>query len=137
MQSNVVMLVVVVIVLATHNLALGVFVGVLLSALFLINKLENEVKVSSIKVTDQHRIYQVSGQIFFSSSDKFFQFFNFNEDIQFITIDLTHAHIWDITSVSMLNTIKNKFESSNIHVEILGLNESSHTLIDRMQSKVE
>ena len=61
----------------------------------------------------------------------------FNEDIQFITIDLTHAHIWDITSVSMLNTIKNKFESSNIHVEILGLNESSHTLIDRMQSKVE
>ena len=137
MQSNVVMLVVVVIVLATHNLALGVFVGVLLSALFLINKLENEVKVSSIKVTDQHRIYQISGQIFFSSSDKFFQFFNFNEDIQFITIDLTHAHIWDITSVSMLNTIKNKFESSNIHVEILGLNESSHTLIDRMQSKVE
>lgn len=137
MQSNVVMLVVVVIVLATHNLALGVFVGVLLSALFLINKLENEVKVSSLKVTDQHRIYQISGQIFFSSSDKFFQFFNFNEDIQFITIDLTHAHIWDITSVSMLNTIKNKFESSNIHVEILGLNESSHTLIDRMQSKVE
>ena len=137
MQSNVVMLVVVVIVLATHNLALGVFVGVLLSALFLINKLENEVKVSSLKVTDQHRIYQISGQIFFSSSDKFFQFFNFNEDIQFITIDLTHAHIWDITSVSMLNTIKNKFESSNIHVEILGLNESSHTLIDRMQSKIE
>ncbi len=137
MQSNVVMLVVVVIVLATHNLALGVFVGVLLSALFLINKLENEVKVSSLKVTDQHRIYQISGQIFFSSSDKFFQFFNFNQDIQFITIDLTHAHIWDITSVSMLNTIKNKFESSNIHVEILGLNESSHTLIDRMQSKVE
>ena len=137
MQSNIVMLVVVVIVLATHNLALGVFVGVLLSALFLINKLENEVKVSSLKVTDQHRIYQISGQIFFSSSDKFFQFFNFNEDIQFITIDLTHAHIWDITSVSMLNTIKNKFESSNIHVEILGLNESSHTLIDRMQSKIE
>src|SRR5690606_14667020 len=40
-QSNSVMLAVVVIVLMTHNLALGVLIGVLLSALFLVNKLEN------------------------------------------------------------------------------------------------
>lgn len=69
-QSNIVMLTVVAIVLATHNLALGVFVGVLLSALFLVNKLESEVKVQSERVQDTRR-YQITGQIFFSSSDKF------------------------------------------------------------------
>ena len=130
-QSNIVMLAVVIIVLATHNLALGVFVGVLLSALFLVNKLESEVKVSSVLVNESTRHYTISGQIFFSSSDKFFQFFDFNETISKIQIDLTHAHIWDITSVNMLNTVVQKFKDQNIQVEIMGLNEASSTLIDR------
>lgn len=128
---NVVMIAVVIVVLATHNLALGVFIGVLLSALFIINKLESEVKVSSVLLNQSTRRYMISGQIFFSSSEKFFQFFDFQEPIDQVTIDLTHAHIWDITSVNMLNTVVQKFRDQNIQVEIMGLNEASSTLIDR------
>ena len=128
---NVVMIAVVIVVLATHNLALGVFIGVLLSALFIINKLESEVKVSSVLVNQSTRRYTISGQIFFSSSDKFFQFFDFKETISKVEIDLTYAHIWDITSVNMLNTVVQKFRDQNIQVEIMGLNEASSTLIDR------
>ena len=130
-QSNIVMLAVVIIVLATHNLALGVFVGVLLSALFLVNKLENEVKVSSVLLNQSTRHYTISGQIFFSSSDKFFQFFDFKENISKVEIDLTHAHIWDITSVNMLNTVVQKFKDQNIQVTVVGLNEASSTLVDQ------
>ena len=130
-QSNIVMLSVVAIVLATHNLALGVLVGVMLSALFLVNKLESEVKVQS-ELEENKRIYVVKCQIFFSSSEKFYQFFDFNESIQSVEIDLTHAHIWDITSVNMLANIVAKFESKNIHVEVIGLNQASSTLIDRV-----
>ncbi len=128
---NVVMIAVVIVVLATHNLALGVFIGVLLSALFIINKLESEVKVSSVLLNQSIRRYKISGQIFFSSSEKFFQFFDFQEPIDQVNIDLTHAHIWDITSVNMLNTVVQKFRDQNIQVEIMGLNEASSTLIDR------
>jgi sulfate permease, SulP family len=128
---NVVMIAVVIVVLATHNLALGVFIGVLLSALFIINKLESEVKVSSVLLNQSTRCYTISGQIFFSSSEKFFQFFDFQEPINQVTIDLTHAHIWDITSVNMLNTVVQKFRDQNIQVEIMGLNEASSTLVDR------
>ncbi|NNH37390.1 SulP family inorganic anion transporter [Acinetobacter terrae] len=130
-QSNIVMLAVVIIVLATHNLALGVFVGVLLSALFLVNKLESEVKVNSTLLNPDTRQYVISGQIFFSSSDKFFQFFDFKENISKVEIDLTHAHIWDITSVNMLNNVVQKFKDQNIEVEVTGLNKASNTLIDR------
>lgn len=130
-QSNIVMISVVIVVLATHNLALGVLVGVLLSALFLINKLENEVKVSS-ELELNRRIYVVKGQIFFSSSEKFYHFFDFNESIQSVEIDLTHAHIWDITSVNMLANVVAKFESKNIHVQMIGLNQASSSLIDRV-----
>ena len=133
LQSNVVMLSVVMIVLATHNLALGVFVGVLLSALFFINKLESTVHVQS-ELHNHTRRYVASGQIFFSSSEKFFQFFDFNEHIQKVEIELSHAHIWDMTSVQMLNAVVEKFEAHGVVVEVLGLNEASSTLIDRISS---
>lgn len=133
LQSNVVMLSVVMIVLATHNLALGVFVGVLLSALFFINKLESTVHVQS-ELHNHTRRYVVSGQIFFSSSEKFFQFFDFNEHIQKVEIELSHAHIWDMTSVQMLNAVVEKFAARAVVVEVLGLNEASSTLIDRISS---
>ena len=130
---NIVMIAVVIVVLLTHNLALGVFVGVLLSALFIINQLESSVKVTSTLHNHQRR-YQVSGQIFFSSSERFFQFFNFDEHIQSVEIDLSHAHIWDITSVNMLNSVVEKFEAKGIKTQLLGLNEASATLIDRINN---
>lgn len=130
-QSNIVMLSVVVIVLVTHNLALGVLAGVLLSALFLVNKLESEVKVQS-ELEGTKRIYVIKGQIFFSSSEKFYQFFNFNEKISTVQIDLTQAHIWDITSVNMLANVVAKFEAKHVQVELVGVNQASSTLIDKV-----
>ncbi|MDV2468141.1 SulP family inorganic anion transporter [Acinetobacter chinensis] len=133
---NVVMITVVIIVLSTHNLALGVLSGVLLSALFMINKLENSVRVES-SLNQNTRKYIVYGQIFFSSSEKFYQFFDFKEAIQSVVIDLTHAHIWDITSVNMLNTVVQKFESQGIQVKVIGLNEASSLLIERINTQVK
>lgn len=61
--STVVMLATVVVVVATHNLAIGVLVGVLLSALFLAQKLENDVHIETSR-TDNIRHYDVRGQLF-------------------------------------------------------------------------
>ena len=130
---NIIMIAVVLIVLFTHNLALGVLAGVLLSALFFINQLEKTVHVSSEYIQPAQKKYTISGQIFFSSSDKFFQYFDFNEPLERITLDLSHAHIWDITSVNMFNAVVSKFEANHIHVEIIGLNEASSTLIESMR----
>ena len=131
MSFNLVMIAVVIVVLATHNLALGVLVGVLLSALFIINQLESSVKVTS-ELKDNVRSYTVYGQIFFSSSESFYQFFDFQEMVNHVRIDLSHAHIWDITSVNILKNVVQKFESKQIQVEVLGLNEASNTLLDRV-----
>lgn len=130
-QSNFVMLTVVAIVLATHNLALGVLAGVLLSALFLVNKLESEVKVQA-DLDGNKRIYVIKGQIFFSSSEKFYEFFDFDEKISRVEIDLTQAHIWDITSVNMLANVVAKFEANHVQVELVGVNQASSTLIDKV-----
>jgi SulP family sulfate permease len=130
---NSVMITVVIVVLITHNLALGVFIGVLLSALFMINQLESSVQVKAERL-DHTCYYTIYGQIFFSSADKFYQFFDFQNELEHVVLDLTHAHIWDITSVNMLNAVVQKFEAQNTQVKVIGLNEASSTLIDRVRT---
>ncbi|ENW30907.1 SulP family inorganic anion transporter [Acinetobacter lwoffii] len=134
LEFNTVMIAVIIVVLATHNLALGVFVGVLLSALLFINKLERTIHVYTYLNTVNSRSYIISGQIFFSSTEKFYQFFDFKEKLEHVELDLTHAHIWDVTSVNMLNNVIQKFKAQNIDVTVIGLNEASSTLIDRFSS---
>ena len=134
LEFNTVMIAVIIVVLATHNLALGVFVGVLLSALFFINKLERTVHVSTYLHTPNSRSYIISGQIFFSSTEKFYQFFDFKEKLDHVELDLTHAHVWDVTSVNMLNNVIQKFKAQGIDVTVIGLNEASSTLIDRFST---
>lgn len=134
LEFNTVMIAVIIVVLATHNLALGVFVGVLLSALFFINKLEKTVHVSTYLHEPNSRSYVISGQIFFSSTEKFYQFFNFKEKLDHVELDLTHAHVWDVTSVNMLNNVIQKFKAQGIDVTVIGLNEASSTLIDRFST---
>lgn len=129
-SSNVVMIATVIVVVATHNLALGVLTGVLLSALFLANKLENDIRVESYMVNDA-RVYDLKGQIFFSSSEKFMQGFNFQEPISKVIIDLTHSHIWDVTSVAMLDSVVNKFQRNGVNITVRGLNEASSIMIDK------
>lgn len=129
-SSNIVMLATVAVVVATHNLALGVLLGVILSALFLANKLENDVHVEK-HLHQGVRHYDIRGQIFFSSSERFYHFFNFQENVKLVVIDLTHSHIWDVTSVAMLDSVVQKFKNHGIDVRVQGLNEASSIMIDK------
>lgn len=129
-SSNIVMIATVIVVVATHNLALGVLTGVLLSALFLANKLENDIRVER-HLEGSTRVYDLKGQIFFSSAEKFMQGFDFKENINDVIIDLTHSHIWDVTSVAMLDSVVNKFQRNGVNVTVRGLNEASSIMIDK------
>src|SRR5690606_30050820 len=72
LSTNIVMVVTVVVVVFTHNLAFGVLAGVLLAALFFANKVGHYLRIDSqLDAEAQHRTYKVAGQVFFSSADKF------------------------------------------------------------------
>lgn len=132
MSSNVVMLATVVVVVVTHNLAYGVFVGVLLAAMFFANKVAQYKYVDSRLGEDgSTRTYKIVGQVFFASADKFVDSFDFKEAIDHIVIDLYQAHFWDITAVSALDKVVLKFRREGTQVEIVGMNEASATIVDR------
>ncbi|KXS34173.1 MAG: sulfate transporter [Idiomarina sp. T82-3] len=132
LSTNIVMVTTVVVVVATHNLAIGVAVGVLLAALFFANKVGHYMHVrSTIDSEGVTRRYEVIGQVFFSSSEKFIASFDLKEAVDNVVIDLTHAHFWDITAVNALDRVVVKFRREGAEVEVLGLNEASATIVDR------
>jgi len=131
LSTNLVMVVTVAVVVATHNLAYGVLVGVLLASLFFANKVGHFMAVSALADAEGVKTYRVTGQVFFSSADKFISSFDFKEAIAKVVIDLTHAHFWDITSVSALDKVVIKFRRDGTNVEVIGLNEASATIVDR------
>ncbi|GHA96665.1 SulP family inorganic anion transporter [Modicisalibacter luteus] len=132
MSTNIVMLATVVVVVLTHNLAIGVFVGVLLASLFFANKVGRVLYISSEMSNDgRARNYQVVGQVFFTSADRFVDAFDFKETLERVRIDLSRAHFWDITAVGALDKVVIKFRREGTEVEIVGLNEASATIVDR------
>ncbi len=129
-SSNIVMVTTVGVVVATHNLAIGVFVGVLLAALFFANKVAHFMGVKK-DVHEGGVRYTVTGQVFFASADKFAAYFDFKSVVEHVVIDLTQAHFWDISSVASLDKVVLKFRREGATVEVLGLNEASATIVDR------
>jgi len=126
------MLSTVIVVVWTHNLAYGVFVGVLFASLFFANKISHFMYVEEeLDEGATTRTYKFHGQIFFNSADKFLAHFNFKEAVSKVVIDLSRAHFWDITAVHSLDMAVIKFRREGAEVDIIGLNEASETIVDR------
>jgi SulP family sulfate permease len=131
-STSIVMLATVMVVVFTHNLAYGVFVGVLLGAMFFANKVAQYKYVrSELSEDGRTRSYEVVGQVFFASADKFVEFFDFKEVLDKVVIDVSRAHFWDITAVAALDKVVLKFRREGTEVELIGLNEASATIVDR------
>jgi SulP family sulfate permease len=115
----------------SHNLALGVGVGVLLSALFFARKVAQVIRVTS-ELEGDTRTYTVRGQVFFASADSFAAAFDFKEALAKVVIDVSHAHFWDLTSVGALDRVVLKFRREGAEVEVLGMNEATATIVDKL-----
>ncbi len=131
-SSSIVMMATVAVVVYTHNLAYGVFVGVLLAALFFARKVSRYMDVELVRDDEQNtHTYKIYGEVFFNSSAKFIEYFNFKDVVENVVIDLTRAHFWDISAIAALDKVVMKFRREGADVEIIGLNKASETMIDR------
>ena len=132
LSTNIVMLSTVAVTVYTHNLAFGVFTGVLLASLFFANKISHFMYSEIFyNVNRTIKTYKIVGQVFFNSADKFYKTFDFKENIDKVIIDLTRAHFWDVSAVYALDKSVLKLRKEGKEVEIIGQNEASSTIIDR------
>jgi len=131
-QSSVVMLVTVIVVVWTNDLAKGVLAGVILSGLFFAGKVKRLFTVHSKLSTDgKTRTYFYSGQVFFASAEQFADSIDFKEVVDKVVIDVSDAHFWDISAVGVLDDAVIKLRREGASVEIVGLNKESAAMVGR------
>ncbi|GEN52369.1 SulP family inorganic anion transporter [Halobacillus faecis] len=127
-----IMIVTVLTVVISHNLAYGVLTGVLLSMIVF------AVKISRVRVLGQYmdegtrKIYFIQGQLFFASVTEFLEGINFSDDLEEVIIDLTESHLWDDSAIGALDHIEAKFKSKGTKVRFIGLNGESSRLLERL-----
>ncbi len=128
-----VMVVTVAIVVATHNLALGVAGGVVLAAIFFARRVAHVADVTSVldPADGRTRIYHVTGELFFASTNELLHLFDYADEIDSAVIDLNDAHIWDTSAVAALDAVVAKFAAHGIDATLVGLNEHSAELHGR------
>lgn len=134
-HSSFVMISTVAVVLYSHNLALGVLTGVLLSSLYFAKKIAMYQKVSLLKENNSFN-YIIKGQVFFASANKFIRSFIFDKNIKKVNIDVSDAHFWDLSAVTALDRIVEKYKKTGVVVNVTGLNLASKTIVNKL-SEVE
>ncbi|MEU2331042.1 SulP family inorganic anion transporter [Streptomyces althioticus] len=124
--ETVVMLVTVVCVVATHNLAIGVVVGSIAAMVVFARRVAQLAEVTAVTDPDGAAVvYRVTGELFFASSNELVGQFSYGTDPDRVVIDLSAAHIWDASSVAALDAVETKYAQRGKTVEIVGLNEPS------------
>jgi sulfate permease, SulP family len=125
-SETTVMLSTVAVTVATHNLAYGVGVGVLVALVLFARRVAHVVEVTGVLDPDATtKIYGVSGQLFFASSNDLVSAFDYANDPAAVVIDLSAANIWDASTVAALDAITTKYEARGVTVTITGMNENS------------
>jgi SulP family sulfate permease len=113
----------------THNLAIGVAVGVLASMALFARRVAHLVQVDRMVDPDGSTVlYSVTGELFFASDQELIDSFHYTEDPPQVVIDFSRAHLWDFSAVAALDAIATHYERHDIELEITGLNSHSEQL---------
>ena len=87
---------------------------------------------SELSADGRSRRHIVEGQLFYASVDDFPAAFDYREAVEEVILDISRAHIWDISSVAAVDMVVLKFRREGAHVELVGMNEASETIVDKL-----
>ena len=133
LQSSIVMVATTVTVVATHDLSKGVMLGVVLSAVFFMRKLGKTLSVTEVATPEPGALhYKVTGQLFFGSADLFAASFEHHGQPRQVRIDMTQAHLWDLTGVAAVDKVVFRYRRQGAQVEIVGMDDAARTLVARV-----
>jgi SulP family sulfate permease len=121
---------------STHNLAVGVGVGVLVAMTLFARRVAHLTETDREVVTNRDgtttAVYRVTGELFFASSNDLYTQFEYADDPGHVVIDLSASHVWDASTVAALDAITTKYHRKGKTVEITGLDPSSAERHERL-----
>jgi len=139
-SETAVMVITVVVVVATSDLAIGVVAGVIAAALLFARRVAHLANVEREVTVDADGTavarYTVTGELFFASSNDLYSQFDYAEDPDRVVIDFTGSHVWDASTVAALDAVTTKYAHHDTQVEVHGLNESSAAMYERLTGRL-
>ncbi|ETT27031.1 sulfate transporter [Rhodococcus rhodochrous ATCC 21198] len=142
-SETLVMLVTVAATVITHNLAIGVILGVVTAMVLFARRVAHLTSIEKVSEADTDhdgkvdtRVYKVHGELFFGSSNDLIYQFDYVGDPRNVVIDLTGADIWDASTVATLDAIRHKYANKGKSVEIVGLDGAGLERLDRLSGRL-
>ena len=122
----------------THNLAIGVGVGVLLSALVFAAKSSTHIQVETVQDSeaDDKRIYAPEGILYFGSVADFNETFTATSDRKNIVIDCEKMRVADLSGIEALNSIAEKYEKAGKNLKLRHLSPDCRAMLTKAGSLV-
>jgi SulP family sulfate permease len=143
-SETAVMLITVVTVVATHNLAIGVGVGVLAAMAMFARRVAHFATVERTEIElngETVATYTVDGELFFASSNDLYTQFEYVRDatptVDRVIIDLHASHLWDASTIAVLDAVTEKYRRHGREVELIGLNSASALMRERLAGKLD
>lgn len=136
-SETLVMVLTVAVTVWTGNLAIGVLIGVILAMMLFARRIAHVIHAERQLSDDGQQVnYTVRGPLFFGSSNDLFEHFNYGHDPKTVTIDLTHAQIWDASSVAALDAIEYRYKRHGANVTFIGLDNRSSDFRERLSGNL-
>ncbi|MCK5890471.1 SulP family inorganic anion transporter [Aeromicrobium sp.] len=139
-SETTVMLSTVLVTVLTHNLAIGVGVGVLVAMTLFARRVAHLTETNRHLTTDgggrEIATYHVTGELFFASSNDLYTQFDYAGDPDQVVIDLSDSHVWDASTVASLDAITTKYERKGKTVTITGLDDASAERHGRLSGRL-
>ncbi|TDL45685.1 SulP family inorganic anion transporter [Microbacterium oleivorans] len=136
-SETAVMLITVVATVWTHNLAIGVVLGVIAAMIMFARRVAHFVTVTrTVDAAASTAHYAVDGELFFASSNNLTTQFSYPDDPANVVIDMSRSHVWDASTVAALDAIVNKYERMGTAVTIVGLNDTASAFHGRLSGKL-
>ena len=137
-NSDVIVMVLVTLITAiTHNLAVAVLLGVIISALAY--SWENAKRIRARKSLDENGVktYEIYGPLFFGSTTAFSEKFDISNDPNEIIIDFKESRVADMSGIEALNKLTERYQKIGKKVHLKHLSKDCIKLLKNAEDIID
>jgi SulP family sulfate permease len=136
-KSDAFIIVLVSVVTVVEDLAVAVFIGVIVSALVFAWKKGSQIEIHSETDQKGSKVYHLRGQLFFGSSRNFAELFNPAEDPDDVIIDFHYARVHDHSGIEAINSLADRYSRIGKTLHLIDLSPECAQLLDTAGDMVD
>ena len=122
---------------ATDNLALAVFFGVIIAALVFAWENARQIRIEVKNTGSGSKEYDLHGPLFFGSTSHFQDIFNPSEDPDDVIVDFIHSRVWDHSGLEAIKTLTERYAKAGKKLHLRHLSPECRKLLQNAASIIE